>query len=89
MAAAVYGEYGELLAAGIPGVADTPSDIAATEKLKRYWTIGEGGTVKIRWNTPGDMTRCMKHLRKYMPRKDMHAGLLRQAAPRDDRHLAR
>lgn len=71
---AAWGEYGELIAAGIPGVADTPSDIAAVEKLKRYWTIGEGGVVKIRWNTPGDMTRCMRNLRKYMPRRDMHAG---------------
>lgn len=84
VAAAAYGPYGELLAtmlgddpamlaAGIPGIADTPSDVADTERLKRYWTIGEGG-LKIRWNTPGDMTRCMRYLRKYMPRKDMHAG---------------
>jgi hypothetical protein len=70
---AIYGEYGELLAAGIPGVADTPSDIAAVEKLKRYWKTGEGGA-KIRWNTPGDMTRCMRHLKKYMPKPGMSEG---------------
>ena len=27
------------------------------EKLRRYWTVGKGG-LKIRWNTPGDWTRC-------------------------------
>lgn len=34
-------------------------------QLKRYWSIGEGGA-KIRWNTPGDFTRCVRHLRKYI-----------------------
>lgn len=34
-------------------------------QLKRYWTIGKGGA-KIRWKTPGDFTRCVRHLRKYM-----------------------
>jgi len=75
--AGIWGEYGEIVeitAGGVPGIADTPGDIAATEKLKRYWTTGTGGTAKVRWGTPGDMTRCMRHLRKYMPRKDMHAG---------------
>ena len=33
-------------------------------ELKRYWTVGKGG-LKIRWNTPGDMTRCIRELRKY------------------------
>lgn len=35
------------------------------EELRKYWTRGKGG-LKIRWNTPGDMTRCMRHLRKYL-----------------------
>lgn len=34
-------------------------------RLRRYWTIGKGG-LKIRWNTPGDWTRCVRQLRKYM-----------------------
>ena len=84
----MYGEYGELLAGGIPGIADTPSDIAATEKLKRYWTTGKGGVVKIRWNTPGDMTRCMRQLKQVHAAPGHARRLLRQAAPRDDRHLA-
>jgi DNA-binding ferritin-like protein len=35
------------------------------EKLRRYWTIGEGGA-KIRWGTGGDWTRCVRHLSKYL-----------------------
>jgi len=36
------------------------------ERLRRYWTIGKGGVIKIRWNTPGDWTRCYRNLKKYM-----------------------
>lgn len=35
------------------------------ETLRRYWTVGKGGA-KIRWNTPGDWTRCRRHLSKYL-----------------------
>lgn len=45
------------------------------EKLRRYWTIGKGG-LKIRWNTPGDWTRCNRYLRKYMgPRAKGYCAL--------------
>ena len=45
------------------------------EKLRRYWTIGRGA-LKIRWNTPGDWTRCYRHLRKYMgPRAKGYCSL--------------
>ena len=45
------------------------------EKLRRYWTIGKGG-LKIRWNTPGDWTRCYRHLKKYMgPRAKGYCSL--------------
>ena len=33
--------------------------------LRRYWLRGKGA-LKIRWNTPGDWTRCVRHLRKYV-----------------------
>lgn len=33
--------------------------------LKRYWGQGRGAA-KIRWNTPGDYTRCTKQLHKYL-----------------------
>ena len=35
------------------------------EKLRRYWTRGKGAA-KIRWGTPGDWTRCVRQLSKYM-----------------------
>ena len=45
------------------------------EKLRRYWTIGRGA-LKIRWNTPGDWTRCYRHLSKYMgPRAKGYCSL--------------
>lgn len=51
----------------------SPKDVANTERLKRYWTMGKGAA-KIRWGTPGSFTRCMRHLRKYMPRPGMAEG---------------
>ena len=35
------------------------------DKLRHYWLYGRGA-LKIRWNTPGDWTRCYRHLSKYM-----------------------
>lgn len=35
-------------------------------RLRRYWTRGEGGKLKVRWGTPGDWTRCVKYLSKYV-----------------------
>jgi hypothetical protein len=62
----VYGEFGEIIvAAGIPGVADTPSDFKNVAKLQAYWTTGKGA-LKIRWGTPGDLTRAHRHLSKYV-----------------------
>lgn len=44
-------------------------------RLRRYWTVGRGG-LKIRWNTPGDWTRCNRQLRKYMgPRAKGYCAL--------------
>jgi hypothetical protein len=65
----LYGEHGELvasvMAAGVPGVSDTPSDARNAQRLKDYWTHGEGAA-KVRWNTKGDLTRCHQHLTKYV-----------------------
>lgn len=33
--------------------------------LERYWKVGKGA-LKIRWRTPGDWTRCNRHLVKYV-----------------------
>ena len=65
----VYGEFGEIYAVtagGVPGVADTPEDFRNVQRLKNYWKYGRGA-LKIRWATPGDLTRCHRHLNKYMP----------------------
>ena len=35
------------------------------ESLRRYWTRGEGA-LKIKWGTPGDWKRCVRHLSKYL-----------------------
>ena len=62
----LYGEHGEVIvAAGVPGIADTPSDWAAAKRLQNYWTRGKGA-LKIRWGTPGDLTRAHRHLAKYV-----------------------
>lgn len=63
----LYDDFGyPLLAAGVPGIADTPKDWAAVQRLRNYWMFGRGAA-KIRWGTPGDLTRCHRHLSKYMP----------------------
>jgi hypothetical protein len=50
------------------------------EKLRRYWLFGRGA-LKIRWNTPGDWTRCYRQLRKYMgPRAKGYCSLRHKEA---------
>jgi hypothetical protein len=45
------------------------------EELRKYWTRGKGGA-KIRWGTPGDWTRCVRNLRKYIgPRAKGYCAL--------------
>jgi hypothetical protein len=45
------------------------------EKLRRYWLEGRGAA-KIRWNTGGDWTRCVRHLSKYLgPRAKGYCAL--------------
>jgi hypothetical protein len=62
----MYGPYGEIIiASGVPGVADSPSDFKNAARLRAYWTHGKGA-LKIRWGTPGDLSRAHKHLVKYV-----------------------
>lgn len=50
------------------------------ERLRRYWLTGEGA-LKIRWGTPGDFTRCVRELSKYMPgRAEGYCSNLHQRA---------
>lgn len=39
--------------------------LGSDAKLREYWLTG-AGAAKIGWDTPGDFTRCVKHLRKYV-----------------------
>jgi len=64
-------EYDALVAAG-----GLDRNRRKAEKLRRYWTIGRGGRRKIKWNTGGDWTRCVKHLAKYLgPRAKGYCAL--------------
>lgn len=63
-------------------------------RLKEYWKTGAGGR-KIRWGTPGDLTRCHRAVRQEVPVTDMsdddiwgycnnlHKELFGRANPRD------
>ena len=60
-------DYGTILASAgdLEGADVFESDYAAARRLKRYWLHGPGAA-KIRWGSPGDWTRCVRHLSKYM-----------------------
>jgi len=39
----------------------------SSNQLKVYWTRpGEPGYLRIRWGTPGDWTRCVRHLTEHV-----------------------
>lgn len=42
-----------------------------TAQLKEYWAHGKGAA-KVRWGTPGDHTRCVRLLSKYLPPNQVH-----------------
>jgi hypothetical protein len=52
------------LKAGPPGATFPSPDPGAT-KLRKYWTKGPGAA-KIKWGTPGDFKRCVRHMREYV-----------------------
>ena len=69
----LWGANGNVMVMTAAGGADRNRGNAET--LRRYWTVGKGG-LKIRWNTPGDWTRCYRHLKKYMgPRAKGYCSL--------------
>lgn len=47
-------------------VIKSKAGLKGTIRLRRYWTRGTGGKVKVRWGVPGDFNRCVGHLRKYV-----------------------
>jgi hypothetical protein len=38
---------------------------SAGVNLENYWKLGKGA-IKIRWGSPGDFTRCVRHLDKHV-----------------------
>ncbi len=67
----MWGPHGELLNLAELAEGGLDRNRGGAEELRKYWTRGKGG-LKIRWNTPGDMTRCMRYLSKYL--KGREAG---------------
>jgi HK97 family phage prohead protease len=62
-------EYDEMRVAGVAtGNVTNPQ---GTAQLKAYWAHGKGA-LKVRWGTPGDHTRCVKLLSKYLPPNQVH-----------------
>ena len=69
----LWGPSGNVMVMTAAGGADRNRGNA--EGLRRYWTVGKGG-LKIRWNSPGDWTRCYRNLKKYMgPRAKGYCSL--------------
>lgn len=69
--AALYGVAaspgGVKVAATVPGgPVAAGSREGGAEHLRRYWLAGKGAAA-IRWNTPGDFTRCVRQMRKHAP----------------------
>jgi hypothetical protein len=53
-----------------PGIIKISAEAYGSDRgLREYWTHGEGAA-KIRWGTPGDFKRCVRHLRKYVTRPE-------------------
>jgi HK97 family phage prohead protease len=50
-----------------------------TERLHEYWVHGEGAA-KIRWGTPGDFSRCVDHLGKFIKDPQGYCNLAHHAA---------
>ena len=69
----MWGASGNVMVMTAAGGSDKNRGNAET--LRRYWTVGKGA-LKIRWNTPGDWTRCYRQLKKYMgPRAKGYCSL--------------
>lgn len=55
------------------------SPTTPAERLKLYWTKGEGA-IKIRWGTPGDFERCVRALRNHVRDPEGLCNTYHQAA---------
>lgn len=49
----------------VAGKEASPQDVKNTERLRRYWSKGQG-SLRIAWGTEGDFRRCVTNLRKHL-----------------------
>lgn len=49
----------------VAGQEATPKDKRNAERLRRYWTKGQGA-IRIAWGSEGDWRRCVANLDKHM-----------------------
>jgi len=71
----LWGPNQESIADAILAAGGLDRNRGNAKELRKYWTRGKGAA-KIRWGTPGDWTRCVRNLRKYMgPRSKGYCAL--------------
>ncbi len=61
----MWGPRKDIMEQALTAAGGADRNRGGAEKLRKYWTTGPGAA-KIRWNTPGDWTRCVRHLGKYL-----------------------
>lgn len=61
----LWGPREDLMQHALTAAGGADRNRGGAEKLRHYWTHG-AGAAKIGWGTPGDWTRCVRHLGKYM-----------------------
>jgi hypothetical protein len=71
----LWGPRKEIMQSALVAAGGADRNNGGAEKLRKYWTKGPGAA-KIRWNTPGDWTRCVRQLGKYLgPRAKGYCAL--------------
>jgi hypothetical protein len=71
----LWGPRKEIMQSALVAAGGADRNRGGAEKLRKYWTKGPGAA-KIRWGTPGDWTRCVRQLGKYLgPRAKGYCAL--------------
>jgi len=71
----LWGPRKDIMQSALVAAGGADRNNGGAEKLRKYWTKGPGAA-KIRWNTPGDWTRCVRQLGKYLgPRAKGYCAL--------------
>jgi len=71
----LWGPRKDIMQAAVVAAGGLDRNRGGAEKLRHYWTRGPGAA-KILWGTPGDWTRCVRYLGKYMgPRAKGYCSL--------------